>query len=273
MSQALVLAGGGVTGIAWELGVLLGLRDVGVDLTDADLIIGTSAGAAVGAQVRSGTDLAELFARQLAPDHHEIDPAMDLDALIALFTEVGDVTRGLDEAARRKVGAFAKHARTVSLAERRAVIAWRLPSHQWPERELRVTSVDADTGELVVLDRTSGVDLVDAVAASCCVPGVWPPVPLLGRTLIDGGTRSLTNLDLAADHDEVIAIVPMALEPLRRAVVREADALRHSGTAVQLLFADEASAEQMGPNALDPALRGPSALTGRRQGRQAGASF
>jgi NTE family protein len=267
VSRALVLAGGGVTGIAWEIGVLLGLRDVGIDLTQADLVVGTSAGAAVGAQVRSGTDLGDLFDRQRADDHHEIDPAMDLDALIALFTEVGDFTRGIDEAARRKVGTFAKQAKTVSLAERRAVIAWRLPSHEWPEQELRVTAVDADNGELVVLDRTSGVDLVDAVAASCCVPGVWPPVPLLGRTLIDGGIRSLANLDLAAGHEDVLAIVPMALEPLRRAVEREADALRQSGAVVQLVFADDTSTEQMGPNALDPAMRRPAAEAGRRQGR------
>lgn len=267
MSRALVLAGGGVTGIAWELGVLLGLRDVGTDLTDADLVVGTSAGAAVGAQVTSGVDLAELFARQLSDDHHEIDPAMDLDALIALFTEVGDFTRGLDEEARRKVGAFAKQAKTVSVAERRAVIAWRLPSHEWPEQDLRVTAVDADTGELVVLDRDSGVDLVDAVAASCCVPGVWPPVPVLGRALIDGGIRSSTNLDLASGHDEVIALVPMALEPLRRAVEREAAALREEGAVVQLVFADDTSTELMGPNALDPAMRRPAAETGRRQGQ------
>lgn len=75
MSTALVLAGGGVTGIAWETGLLLGLRDIGIDVAaEADVIIGTSAGSTVGAQLAVGRDLADMFARQLDDNHGEISP-------------------------------------------------------------------------------------------------------------------------------------------------------------------------------------------------------
>ena len=114
MSFALVLAGGGVTGIAWETGLLLGLREAGVHLAP-DLVIGTSAGSAVGAQLLSGVDLGELYARQIADEHRELTPELDLEQLIALFSEVGDITGGLTRELRVKVGAFAKTAATVSV--------------------------------------------------------------------------------------------------------------------------------------------------------------
>jgi len=66
-----VLGGGGITGIAWELGLLTGLADAGLDLTDADLVVGTSAGSVVGAQVTSNTPLRELYDRQLEPPSTE----------------------------------------------------------------------------------------------------------------------------------------------------------------------------------------------------------
>jgi NTE family protein len=268
MTRALVLAGGGVAGIAWETGVLLGLRDAGTDLLGADAVIGTSAGAAVGAQLLSGTDLEELYARQVSPDHQELTPALDLDKLVAFFTEVGDLTQGVDPATLRKMGAFALEVQTVPLADRRAVVEWRLPSHAWPER-LQVTAVDTATGELIVLDRSSGVPLVEAVMASCAVPGVWPPVPLQGRVLMDGGVRSTTNMDLAAGHDEVVVLVPMGAGPMRAVVEAEAARLTEAGARVRLVLADEATVTAMGPNPLDPSTRPACAEAGRVQGRQA----
>jgi NTE family protein len=263
MTRALVLAGGGVTGIAWETGVLLGLSEAD-RLGAFDVVIGTSAGAAVGAQLTSGTPLQELYDRQLADEHGEIDPELDLEPLIAFFTEMGDMSGGVPQEKLVEVGAFATSAKTVPLERRRAVIAWRLPSHDWPSTPLRVTTVDADTGELVVLDASSGVPLVDAVMASCAVPGVWPPVPLLGRRLIDGGVRSGTNLDLAEGYDEVLVLAPMTQGPMKALVEKEAAAL--SG-AVTVVVADEQSAASMGANPLDPSFRRPAAEAGLRQAR------
>jgi NTE family protein len=267
MTSALVLAGGGVAGIAWELGVLLGLRDAGHDVLRADLVIGTSAGAAVGAQLLSGTDLEDLFARQVDTHHRELTPDLDLDKLIAFFTEVGDLSQGVDQATLQKMGRFAVETPTAPLEARRAVLAWRLPSHEWPSTPLRVTTVDTATGELVVLDASSGVPLVDAVMASCAVPGVWPPVPLLGRVLMDGGVRSTTNLDLAAGADDALVLVPSGAGPMRALVEAEAQRLREQGTEVTLVLADASSVEAMGPNPLDPATRPACATAGRAQGR------
>lgn len=263
MTRALVLAGGGVTGIAWETGVLLGLSETG-RLGSFDVVIGTSAGAAVGAQLASGAPLAELYARQVADEHGEIDPQLDLEPLIAFFTSMGDMSNGVPPEKLREVGSFARSAKTVPLADRREVIAWRLPAHDWPSTDLRVTTVDAETGELVVLDASSGVSLVDAVMASCAVPGVWPPVPLLGRLLIDGGVRSATNLDLAAGYDDVVVLVPMTQGPMKALVEKEAAALPGS---VTVIAADAAAETAMGANALDPAMRRPAAEAGLRQGR------
>lgn len=224
-------------------------------------MVGTSAGSVVGAQLLSGTDLQALYDGQLAP-HQELTPTVDLDGLIALYAEVGDISAGIPAELARKFGAFAKQARTVPLEDRRRVIAWRLPSHEWPATELLITSVDADTGELVVLDASSGVSLVDAVTASCAVPGVWPPVPLLGRTLIDGGTRSIANTALAQGHDEVLVLLPMR-GPVLAAVRNEVADLKG---AVRLVCLDREGAEAIGPNPLDPAKRGVAAEAGLRQG-------
>ncbi|MCW2543899.1 MAG: patatin [Frankiales bacterium] len=273
MTRALVLAGGGLAGIAWETGVLLGLRDAGVDLTAPDLVVGTSAGSAVGAALLSGTDLEELFARQVAQEHHELTPEMDLQALIAFFTEVGDFTKGVDEATRRTVGAYAREATTVSLEARQEVMRWRLPSHDWPSTPLRLTAVDTETGALVVLDAASGVPLIDAVAASCAVPGVWPCVPLLGRLLMDGGVRSTTNLDLAEGYDDVVTLAPLTIGAMEQVVQTEADRLRAQGATVRVICADEASAAAFGPNPLDPASRPAAAEAGRVQGRAAAQLF
>ena len=262
MTRALVLAGGGVTGIAWETGVLLGLQESG-QLPSFDLVLGTSAGSAVGAQLTSGVPLADLYARQVAEEHGEIDPELDLGPLIEMFTEMGDISGGVPPEKLVRLGEFAKSAKTVPIAERRAVIEWRLPSHEWPSTPLQITAVDADTGELVLLDASSGVSLVDAVMASCAVPGVWPPVPLLGRLLIDGGVRSSTNLDLAADHDEVLLLAPLTQGPMKAIVQNEAA----TRSGVTVVLADEAAEQAFGPNALDPSRRGPAAEAGYRQGR------
>ena len=237
MTRALVLGGGGVTGIAWELGALLGLRDEGVDLLDIDLTIGTSAGAAVGAQVHSGADLEELYQRQLAVEHHELSAELDLDLMARIFGEVFTKQRP-GPGALARVGAHALAAVTVPEAERRAVIEWRLPSHEWPRADLRLTGIDALTGELRVFDASSEVPLVDAVAASCAVPGVWPPVTIGDARYIDGGTRSPTNADLATGHDEVVVLMPLP-GLVRRWIQGELLALEGTGARVTMLEADD----------------------------------
>jgi NTE family protein len=259
-TRALVLGGGGVVGIAWETGFLAGLADRGVDALDVDLVVGTSAGAAVGAQAMSSMPLAQLLARQLDPSFG-LEPRIDDVDMGALAETFGRIMAdGQDaEAARRRLGAMALEHDRVAEAERRAIIAARLPGHDWPERRLWLTAIDAASGKLTVFDRDSGVPLIDAVAASCAIPVVWPAVTIDGRRYIDGGLRSCINADLARDHDRILVIEPFVLpemsdvvplDPARSLVVR----------------LDEASIRAVGDDPLDPDARPACARAGYEQG-------
>ena len=191
--SALVLGGGGVTGIAWEIGLLAGLLELGVDLTTADLIVGTSAGSVVGALVATGGDLEEFYRRQLEPSGSELAP------------------------------------------------------------------FDAD----------SGVPLVDAVAASCAVPGVWPPMTVNGRQYIDGGVRSTANVDLASGCDRIVVLAPIPrgggpMPGVSSQVARLGDSAR-----VAVVTPNQAARAAFGRNVLDPARRAPSARAGRAQAADA----
>jgi NTE family protein len=267
-TKALVLGGGGVAGVAWELGVLAGLADAGVDVTDADLTVGTSAGSVVGSQLMGGVPLEALYQGQLSPSK-EIAAAFDLGRLAAAFASARS-SAGSAQEAQARLGAFALETETISEVERRAVIASRLPSHTWPERRVVLVAVDAATGEPRYFDRSDGVGLVDAVAASCAVPGVWPPVTIEGRRYTDGGVRSMTNVDVARGHDVVLVLAPLAEVPgaWTAPLPKQLADLHPSRT--YLIGADEASLAAFGTNPLDPSTRAPAARAGRAQGRAAG---
>jgi len=273
--KALVLGGGGVAGIAWMTGVLAGLADAGQDVTGADLLVGTSAGAAVAAQVGSGLSLDALFARQVEPalQSREISAELDMEKFAAEFGALltGIASAGSAQETHRRAGAFALAARTVPEAPRRAAVASRLPSPQWPLRRMLLVAVDAETGETRVFDRQAGVNLIDAVAASCAVPGIWPPVTIGDRRYIDGGVRSNDNADLAAGYARIVVLSPLGYDspfpspmPLRDVVGR----LVSEGSAVTVITPDEASVAATGINPLDPATRIPAATAGRAQGER-----
>jgi NTE family protein len=261
--KALVLGGGGVTGVAWEIGLLAGLAEQGIDLTDADLVVGTSAGSVVAADVTSGASLAELYQAQLAP------PVGELMARIGLGT-VAKLTwamiRSRDPArARSRIGKMARAAKTVSEAERRKVISGRLPIHEWPDRKLLITAVDAESGEFTAFDAASGVGLVDAVGASCAVPGVWPPVTIGARRYIDGGMRSPANVDLAAGYQRVVVIAPLTRGFGHMPGVARQIAGLGQDVQTALVAPDEAALKAIGRNLLDPARRAPAARAGLAQ--------
>ena len=268
MGLTLVLAGGGVTGIAWETGVLLGLRDGGVDLVPrVDKVVGTSAGSAVGAQILGGPDLAELFDRQCDEKHHEIDPVLDLDLLARVFGCMTDGGTHNDEQ-RRRIGELALTARTVDETTRRRVIEHRLANIDWPETELVITAIDANSGAFVTWTKHDGISLVDAVASSCAVPGVWPCVTISGRRYYDGGLRNGANAFLASGSLEVVVITPRVAGP-SPAADAEIARLRDEGSVVHVIETDHAANEAIGLNSLDPAKRPAAAEHGRRQGRAA----
>jgi NTE family protein len=264
MERALVLGGGGVTGVAWELGLLAGLAQRGVPVAEADLVVGTSAGSVVGALVCSDVPLEQLYEEQLAPPSSEIAARLGF-AAVARLVWAGGRTRD-PVRARARVGAMAVAARTPSEASRRAVIEARLPAREWPARRLLVTAVEASTGEFVVFDADSGVSLVDAVGASCAVPGVWPPVTIGERRFVDGGMRSSVNADLAAGARRVLVVAPTtaAFGPMPRLSAQVA-ALREGGASVLVVSPDKAARTAIGRNVLDPARRAGSARAGRAQ--------
>lgn len=270
--RALVLAGGGLAGIAWETGVLLGISDeapeVGQALLGSDVLLGTSAGSAVAAQIGSGLPLVELFARQVSGESHEIDPGVSVEAITELFLNAMRTPGATKAQKMQQIGAVAMDVSTVPEPVRRSVIAHRLPSHDWPQRILRVTGIDIATGELVVFDNESGVDLVDAVAASCAVPAAWPPVTIGDRRFMDGGVNSTVNMLAVQDCGVAVAMVPSGVDapsPWGTPAVEEIDSFPGATLAV---FADSASLDAFGPNSLDPACRLPSAEAGRVQGRR-----
>ncbi|CAM5357948.1 patatin [Streptomyces avidinii] len=262
---ALVLGGGGLTGVGWEAGMLYGLARAGVDLFGADLVVGTSAGSVVGAQLTSGLlSPQELYERQLGDPGGEL-PAKLGASLIGRYAVA--MVRSRDaKAYRRRVGAMALAAVTEPEEARRKVLEGRLVSHDWPERRLVVAAVDALTGELAAFDRESGAGLVGAVSASCAVPGVWPPVTVEGRRFIDGGVRSATNADLAAGYARVVILAPITMgSGLVPSPAAQAARLRAAGAKVLLLTPSAAARRVFGRNVLDPARRDPAARAGLAQ--------
>jgi NTE family protein len=279
--RALVLGGGGATGNAWLIGIIGGLFEAGVDVTDADLIIGTSAGATAAAQV-TGASPTQLLAdvlsaappQRTAPDGSagggvSARPVADhlerTGRIIAEAEDAADMLRRMGAAALELDAASdgSRHARW------RATVAARLPSRHWPDRAVLITVVDAHTGEPVVFDRDSGVDLLDAVAASTAG---GPPHSIGGHLYIDGGYRSVENADLAAGCRRVLVLSPLGgrtRHPLEwgTSLAAQVDRLRAGGSRVEVIVPDGDAEPMMGAQAMNLSLRAPAARAGYDHGR------
>jgi NTE family protein len=279
--RALVLGGGGSTGNAWLIGVIAGLFDAGLDVTTADLTVGTSAGSTAAAQLAGATPT-ELYAailvapaqqrtapggsdRARTPTRPVVDHLDRMSKIIASAADAADL--------RRRTGAAALDLDAESdgswATQWRATVAARLPGHHWPQRRVLITAVDARTGEPVVFDRHSGVDLTDAVAASCA-SGL--PYRIGDRRYIDGGYRSnAENADLAAGYERVLVLSPFGgrtLHPLDWGthLAAQVDELRAGGSRVETIFPDRNSEHLFGANAMDLSLRPSAARAGYDQG-------
>lgn len=276
--RAIVLGGGGIAGIAWETGLVTGLLKHGIDLQRADVVVGTSAGSVVGTGLLAGS-LDASFQALLAdgdtadgdtndPSPAEVtgrDLARTMKAVMAGFAS----TEG-EAAARRTIGELAledyqRSDDKASLARLRPL----LPGTEWPDggSDFRITAIDAETGHFTVFDRDSGVELVSAVAASCAVPGVFKPITIDGHPYMDGGMRSATNADVAADCETILVIactVEAPVSGLGPTLPGTIDTLRGRGD-VFVVQADEESTHAFGANPLLPDTRRASAEAGRRQ--------
>ena len=265
---ALVLGGGGVAGIAWETGLLAGLLERGIDVSDADVVVGTSAGSVVGTVLRSGA-LQSTYESLLEPPTYDLAgvEGLDLEPLLAAGAAAAQST-GTEEQARSIIGRVAARAHTPETDDQAVTRFERLlPTTEWPLTELRVTAVDALDGTFRVLDSGSGVPLARAVAASCAVPGVYPATTVDGRLLMDGGMRSSTNADVAADCDRVLIVAcgpELAVSPLGPTLSVTAEALRATAE-VLVIVANAESTAAFGTNPLLPESSTASALAGFTQ--------
>lgn len=269
--KTLVLGGGGIAGLGWLAGLIWGLFEEGVDLRSADHMIGTSAGSATAAQLRSAQSTQMLFARQSDPALIADEPPPTPEALAALMSAYPEIMTLTNQDERLvAMGAMAADANWVTSEARREIIARRLSEHEWSTESLTLTAINTATGELVCFDRASGVDLVDATAASCAVPGIWPVVSIQGRLYMDGGVYSVDNAHLAAGAERVLIASPLggvaAFAPGYR-LEDQIARLESGGSRVLALRPDATSREAMGSNPFDPASRARSAFAGQRQGR------
>jgi NTE family protein len=291
---ALVLGGGGAAGQAWEIGIIAGLAEAGLDMTEAaDLVVGTSAGATTAAWVRSGIPAAELLASVLSEparpvgQNRERPPSLPMATVFERMRAIGAAATSAADL-QRAMGAFGLESDSTlepGAGQRRTVVAARLPRHEWPDRPMIVTAVDAHTGELAAFDRDSGVDLVDAVNASTALPGLVPTVSINGARYIDGGVRSTENADLASGYANVVVLSPLGgrsqappqagqFEGLRRDpewgtdLASEVEALRKQGSRVEVITPDADSRAAFGTNMTDLATRIPAARAGYAQGKQ-----
>ncbi|RVW09488.1 patatin-like phospholipase family protein [Prescottella agglutinans] len=280
--RALVLGGGGSTGNAWLIGVVAGLFEAGLDVTTADLTVGTSAGSTAAAQLAGATPTELLAAVLTSPPPHRTHPAgpdprrvparpvsdhmARTSKIIASATDPADM--------RRRMGAAALDLDGTSDDSRqnhwRATVAARIPGQHWPQRPLLVTAVDAETGEPAVFDGRSGVDLVDAVAASCSSGFAYR---IGDRRYIDGGYRSnAENADLAGGYKRVLVLSPFGGRTRTPSewgldLATQVDELRAHGSRVETIFPGSDSEYMFGANAMDLSLRPPAARAGYDQGR------
>jgi NTE family protein len=278
--RALVLHGGGSAGNAWEIGVVAGLCEAGLDVTEADLIVGTSAGATAAAQITSSAPSALFAAIVAAESQPQSGPARSgAGAPRAQVADHLERTNRIIAAAhdpadmRRRMGAAALELDESSDGSAqtrwRAVTASRLPSPHWPERRMLITAVDARTGEPVLFDRHAGVDLVDAVAASTS-SGL--PYRIGDDRYIDGGYRRNENADLASGCGRVLVLSPFggkSRHPLEwgMQLAAQVDELRAGGSHVETVFPDGPSLTAFGDNMMDLSARPAAARAGHDQGR------
>jgi NTE family protein len=275
----LALGGGGVVGVAWEVGVVAGLAGaLGWDPAGVGVLVGTSAGSIVGTQLLQGRTVDELEAGQRRPAAADVPvaPELDLAALGEIFGSWTACDEMTPEVARR-IGARAATAGTVPEDEFVASLAAMLVAPEWPAADLRITGVSVETGERAVWTSAAGAPLERAVAASCSVPGMFPPVQVDGGRFVDGGVWSGSNADalLGSGVEAAVFIGPLVGETgLGRvcglALERERTLLADEGIPLLDVLPGERFAA-FGQDLMNPAHRAAAVDVGRAEGEDAAA--
>jgi NTE family protein len=284
MTRALVLGGGGPVGIGWEAGLIVGLARRGVDLDRADAIVGTSAGSVVGFTLASGGDLSQATSlvhsanQTVAADPAAAGAVQGLEQLLATVAEAA-TEPAQAEAIRARLGQLALGARTISEEIWLDMFA-DFAGAEWPAT-FTCTAVEVTGGRFRLWEAADGVDVQRAVASSCAVPCIFPPVEIQGARYMDGGVRDMLNADVAAGHDTVIVMSCTLLElppgfadpmleslfgPTRAAL----DGLRDGGAKVEVVIpgAEMLEISGFGMNLMDFTKAGAAYEAGLRQAEE-----
>lgn len=249
MSFGLVLAGGGLTGLAWEVGVITALHDQGIDLTTADAVVGTSAGSIVGSMLLSGVDYSELVSYVTDPDQTPLrldgQPMTDGDAMQNLMV-LGrwSSVPTMDAATAAEIAQISGRGKTLTEEAWIGLFAEIIGPLEWSPK-LGIVSIDVETGEPKLWSAADGAELLRAVASSCAVPGMFPAVEINGAHYVDGGLWSPTSAQLLLDKgiDSVVIISPLGGDDWigqfgDRATAREVEQLGAAGIKTELLVPD-----------------------------------
>lgn len=275
--RALVMGGGGTLGVAWETGLLAGLESEGVNLANADFILGTSAGSIVGSTIARGVSPNTMAEMQIAGARQQASaaagasstPPPDLSKVMAFFMRMPETGEPPVEL-RREIGEVSRTSQTIPEAQMLAQFATMGVSGDWPKK-FACTAVDAASGEFKVWRAEDGVDFARAIASSCSVPGIYPPITIKDRLWMDGGMRSGTNVDVAAGHERVLAVVviPMAIanERMKARVTAESAAVLKAGGRFDMIAPDAETQDAFGPNLMDGSRRIQLIEQGMRQGK------
>jgi NTE family protein len=245
--RTLVLSAGGPGGTAWLLGFIHGALEHGVDLGQADRVIGTSAGALAGAALTCGTldHAVGLYRRSELP---VVEYPATLEQFVEAARRVSAGASSRDEEVRRIANLEPLGPRLIPAATMRLVSEAHVPSADWPDTRLEITATDADTGRRVVFDAGSGAALTDALTASCTGAGMAPLVTIDGRRYADGALRSPFNADLAAGSDAVLVLIPVPLGERQPDLDDEVASLGDG--AVHVIASDAASLSPIGEDPL-----------------------
>ncbi len=289
--RGLVLGGGGVLGGTWAVGALAAMQEqYGFAAADADIIVGTSAGSVLSALIGGGVSIDEL--RQHYGDEVVTSGPLagyDFDPIQATGGRRPARPRLLGPGSPRLIGSSLRRlgqlpATTVlsafmpegtrSLERIGHLVDAVTPFGDWsPHKGIWVVAMDYEDGRRIVFGRPGApvAPLSSAVMASCAIPGWFAPVPINGRTFVDGGAVSATSIDVVAHAglDELYVVAPMmsfAMDSpsgvaarlerrwraeVTKAALQEAARVRVAGTQVHMVGPGPEDLVAIGANLMD----------------------
>jgi NTE family protein len=277
-----VLGAGGAVGKAWQSGLMAGLIGQQIDVADASLILGTSTGAIVGAQVALGLKFIAPAKLDFAVQELSVSSYRGVSELLPATARA--IRSSEPEIERAKIGAFALAAQTIDERDSLARPIFAGIRGPWP-KQFRAVAVNAHTGKLQVWDAASGATLQRAVASSAAAPGIWPPITINGGQYIDGSIRSMLNADLAVGCEVVIVVSCFALEAVNgpddpdwaatiAAQIDELRSLRKDSAVIQITPPESfLELTHRGAAMMDGTLAADAFRIGRAQAVQAAETF